>query len=147
MKKLKYKIILIIVIITFIALIIGKIEYKNSIDKRFLNNEYNSLAVLLKIGTMQVDNSKYITIVDGSYNNSVTPKDNYLILINSYIGVDGIEHIIKAKTISNKKYEKIRNQIENIEHYYEYINSDCYDVKFRNEEHYYIKASAVKLKF
>ena len=62
---------------------------------------------------MEVDNIHFLIIIDENYNNTANSKDNFLVMIKGYVGFDGVEKVTESKRISNKKYEQIKEKIEN----------------------------------
>ena len=145
MKKKYIVLIAAIVLVIAFCFIIFKIISNKRIDAK-INDDYSRDAVLLTIGTMEPDNSKSFIFVDGAFNNTVTPKDNYIILVKGYTGITGKFTVTNSETISNKKYNKILNQLENATKC-EHASSDCYSVSFRGKETYFVKQSDLDLKY
>lgn len=150
MKK-KSMIIMIVVILVIVLIgyfIIKEIDKKSS--EKYFNQEYVG-ATLLKITTNLEENkdwtnSKYkekgIIVVDTCFNNTVSKKDYFLKLIEYEVVIDSINYfkINKTNTISNKQFEKLKNNINKIQHYDTgvQLKTPCYRVDTRNEESFVV---------
>ena len=156
---MKKKSLIVITIVIFVMVLVGyfiiKEIDKKSCDKYF-NQEYVE-ATLLKITTnleenKNWENCKYkekgIIVVDTCFNNSVGKKDNYLKLIEYEVVIDSINYfkINKTKTILNKQFENIKNNINEIKHYdvnYQ-LKTPCYRIDMRNEDSFIVIQNDLK---
>lgn len=146
MKK-KILIIILIIIIVILSIFIIYSNFMKKLDIRYLTDEYLD-ATLLKVTTNLNSNNTWSNITEGengfiiidtTFNNTVTPKDYNLRLIKYEIVEGNNIKIKKSKTISNNKYNEIKEKIDNIEHYSQSIDSPSFMVNFRKQDNYIIK--------
>lgn len=147
MKK-KILIIILIIIIVILSIFIIYTNFMKKLDDRYLSDEYVD-ATLLKVTTNLNGNNTWsnttegengFIIIDTTFNNTVTPKDYNLRFIKYKI-TEGNVRILKSKTISNNKYNEIKEKIANIEHYNQGIDSPSYMVNFRRQDSFIVKMS------